>query len=381
MCESENADNQLFQSVEKLLKHFFHDSETVDIAQIFRGFRPLVLHHAGGWINSGLSFKDRCREILSEIFLILTLEFDPSKAANTGSAFSYLSLRLRRMTRPKGSRDIPFGLAGDLPDKGRLNFTPMRMEMVSDMVRCIRRCLVQERHEQIRLLEFIFIHINPELAWISRLIASKSGENVRKRLESDKKRHQRFNRLLRSAFDGIVTGDWREIRDWSRGERSHLAWKIVSFSPAERCALASNALELLETWRDETEIASFSMHDKFSAVQHAIGGFSKLYQTSWIPDKFYEEAAPYGDAIDEDLLAELLLPSGCVAGSIELHENLGKYASTKDISQKERACDECAGCDEVESGDFEEALLDFLRWASLYTNQEAGKIMKRGDSR
>ncbi|MFZ2959204.1 MAG: hypothetical protein WA705_20145 [Candidatus Ozemobacteraceae bacterium] len=212
-----------------------------------------VIGHARAWKTSGLAFADRCREILTEMFLILREDIKPGRLCHNFGLLAYLSLRLRRLTRPYRGKSIPFGLSEDLPDVGRLSFTSERLYLVDELVETVRKALAIESHELTQRFEFLFLHVAPDVAGVSRLLAQRDAEDAARRVEADKKRHQAFNRSLRARFEELKRGDWQDISDWSSGERSHLAWRIISFSPIEAAEMGETVYHGLETWRDAAE--------------------------------------------------------------------------------------------------------------------------------
>ncbi len=213
--------------------------------------REFVLVQAAAWRQAGMALQDRCREILSEMFLLLMEEVDGGRLPRPDSLLAYLALRLRRLTRPKSGRVTAFGLEPDLPEVGRCELTPFRRDLMREIVRAVRLALIGEAREDTRTLEFLFIHVRPELAWASRQLARREGKDPEARQESDKKRHQAFHRGIRERFDDLRSGDWREVAGWSAGERSHLAWSIIDLAAEEARHLGESAYQALESWRDD----------------------------------------------------------------------------------------------------------------------------------
>lgn len=303
---------------------------------LLTAFGPFVMDQARFWQRSCLSFTDRCREILTELFLILIEDIRVEKVNRPESVLSYLNLRLRRLTRPASSRAIPFGLADDLPDSGRCGFTPLRLEIVRELAGCTRSALVNDPHEATRLLEFLFIHIAPDLASASRFLALATGAQAESRIEADKKRHQAFTRQLRSRFESMESGDWRDVSNWSGGERSHLAWRLISFTRHERSLMGEPLAIALEEWRDDRQPYR---HEEARAalVAPAIGSLTGLYppRAGTSLHAAGEASAAYGDATDLDPLLILLIPSRPFSvGStgfrpVHLRQEAGSYAVEK----------------------------------------------------
>lgn len=297
--------------------------------------RSFIAGVARNWHSSGLSFADRCSELLSEVFLILTQDVRPDKVSHPNSLLAFLSLRLRRLTKcvsGRLQRSVPVGLVDDLPEVGRCNFTILRLELVDALVRCVRTALVTDTNAHTRLLEALFLHIRPELVWASRTLAKYNEEKIPVRYEADKKRHQQFTRRLRTAFDSIDCADWREIADWSSGERSHLAWRIISLSPSEEEPLTQQQLQTLTQWRD-VDVSGDEQSPKalVDSVASLIAAFRGRYSAPRCAavSMAKEEAAAYGaDAVEEDPLALLLQPIVSLRSSEaahEWHETPGEY--------------------------------------------------------
>lgn len=303
---------------------------------LLNAFGPFVMDQARFWQRSCLTFTDRCREILTELFLILIEDIRVEKVNRPESVLSYLNLRLRRLTRPAPSRATPFGLADDLPDSGRCDFTPLRLEIVRELTGCTRSALVNDLHEATRLLEFLFIHIAPDLASASRFLAVATGTQAESRIEADKKRHQAFTRQLRSRFESMKSGDWRDVSNWSGGERSHLAWRLISFARHERSAMGEPLATAVEEWRDDWQPYRYE-ETRAALVTPAIGSLAGLYppRAGTGPHAAGEAAAAYGEAVDLDPLLLLLVPnrpfSVGTAGyrPVNLRQEAGSYAVEK----------------------------------------------------
>ncbi len=316
---------------------------------LLSAFGPFVMDQARFWQRSCLTFTDRCREILTELFLILMEDIRVEKVNRPESVLSYLNLRLRRLTRPTPSRAAPFGLADDLPDSGRCGFTPLRLEIVRELTECTRSALVNDPHEATRLLEFLFIHIAPDLASASRFLAVAAGAQAESRIEADKKRHQAFTRQLRSRFESMKIGDWRDVSNWSGGERSHLAWRLISFNRSERSEMGEPLAAAVEEWRDDRQPYRHE-ETRAALVAPAIGSLAGLYpsRNDVGTQAVCEAAATYGEAADTDPLLILLTPSrpfsvGTIGyRPVNLRQEAGAYRVEKpslgvDAETEERA--------------------------------------------
>ncbi|MBF0546766.1 MAG: hypothetical protein HQM08_20130 [Candidatus Riflebacteria bacterium] len=266
--------------------------------------KELVLGFARSWKAQGMTMLEKTREIWCEIFLILIEEIDLSRINHVGGLASYLSLRLRRLTRPKESKAVPFGLSEDLPDTGRLHVTPLRLDTVKKLVNCVRCNLAGNAQGRTGLLEFAFLHVSPELRKVSNFLATLSGDDPLKLLESDKKRHQAFNHSLRRIFNDQVGEDWREVSDWSFGERSHLAWSIIEFSIPEKFEFGSEMASFFDQWRDSADPFQKSNSVYLENIQKALHSLERLY-----PKRTFlamEEAVEYGSGIQSDIIESLI---------------------------------------------------------------------------
>ncbi|MBF0503128.1 MAG: hypothetical protein HQM09_23580 [Candidatus Riflebacteria bacterium] len=356
------------------LEKFIAQPDASAVGLLLGAASTFVIKHACSWQRSGLTFADRCREILSEMFLILREHVDTSRTAHPKGVLAYLTLRLRRLTRPHASKAVPFGLSEDLPDIGRIAFTPGRLQLVDELVSSVRTALATDDREVVRQLEFLFLHISPDLAGASRFLARSAGDDPDRRLEADKKRHQAFNRTLRVRFDDLVSGDWRDTTDWSGGERSHLAWRIISFSATEAGELGEIAHRSLEAWRDVSEpfmnedIVTDNLPDRFSKLKLVDMGLTCLqrqYAPVCAPDKrgsnirtqipvptielpeikqslpiapkqyaLAEEAVSYGPTPEEDILMMLVAPTHSLVNSdtFKINDSEADWHSTPGIN-------------------------------------------------
>jgi len=356
------------------LARFLDDPGRETIEQFLANSKEFILVQAKRWRNAGLPFVDRCREIMSELFLILMEDVIAGKAVKPVSLLAYLALRLRRLTRPKSGKAVPFGLDTDLPETGRCSFTPFRVELVMEIVGSVRHALVCESHPETRSVEFLFLHVRPELNWASRLLSKAASLSPDTRLETDKKRHQAFNRALRSRFEGIRCGDWRDIASWSAGERSHLAWSIIELSTTETARLDQSALEALEKWREDPEQASAEPETVAVMLPRYLKVLSEIHHAPAFA--VGEPASSYGSmAPDEDVL-EMLFRMASPSPS-----NLKHVSSLVPIASKPG---EPSTADDENSA-FSLALAEVLDWSgSLWSQSQirkAGQTPRRSSSR
>ncbi|MBI3038837.1 hypothetical protein HYY75_07290, partial [bacterium] len=299
----------LEERFQQAISDFLGAFDDLSFQTLIDELRDFIISRARSWKNSGTDFSQRCREIISEIFLIFREEFNPEKSTTPRSVLAYLSLRLRRLTRPKGNQPIPLGLSPELPDVGRFEFNSFRLEFIEQLVLCVRQEIANPSYPDTGLLEFLFIKVSPNLAGSSRFLAQQFQENVQKRIEADKKRHQAFNERLRKRFEKISFGDWTEVSSWPTGQRSHLAWRIIIPSPSEIEDFGSHAGEMLSNWRDQIDPFSEPNFPNFFLVQKGVEVLSKLYGRNLV--NLSEEAAPYEEFTPgiSDTILKMLEPT------------------------------------------------------------------------
>ena len=295
------------QTLAQIVSAFIERPDSEKATQIISECRPFICKQAWLWQNPQMSIFERIREIMAEMFLILLEDFRPEQVRDSYSVLSYLQLKLRRLTRPWREKSFAFGLTGDMQDLGRYRFSPFRLQLTDEIVAAVRKTLASQKENQAGVLEFLFIHIFPEIAWASRSVAQRLGEDANARHEADRKRHRSFNSKLRGEFNQLESGDWREVADWSSGERSYLANRIIDFVPADFSCPLEPELQTLAQWRNsfnKSDIANLEEMNAASLVFRAL-------QTNWSrkEQEFHmaEEPAVYGE--DQDILALLICPA------------------------------------------------------------------------
>lgn len=298
-------------------------------AQLIAGCRPFVIKQAYSWQNTGMNMFERIREVMAEMFLILLEDVRPEQSKDDISLLSYLGLKLRRLTRPRRHKAFAFGLGNDMEDLGRYNFSPLRLQLTAEIVAAIRKTLAAQHERQTGLLEMLFIHLYPEITWASHNLARFFAEDAETRHAADRKRHLVFNQKLRQAFNQLPSADWREIRDWSSGERSYLAGRIIDFVPAELNSHLDDELQLFEKWRQR-----FDKHAPVAQEQmQATTAIFRALQNSWGLGEDHEErlvaedACTYGE--EPDLLGLLLAR----AKDNEVRESASTYDLPPDLQQ------------------------------------------------
>ncbi len=284
---------------------------------------------ASRWRDANLTRVDKIRELASEMLLILLEDFNSARVLHPRSILAFIHHRLKRLTRPARSRETAFGLNDSLPEIGRSGFTSMRLEFAEEIFRMVRGYLTGYHDESASQLAFLFVHVFPEVPWASRLLAEKDGSDATRRLEADKKRMAAFNQNLRVQFRSLQHGDWREVSEWSAGERSHLAWRIISISPAEIGPETEAALTELNAWRERIDRRQAQSQHELAA---ALRVFADLRdgKTAQSPMQMAaEDAAPWGDT--PDILLQLI---GGPRESLVLEQETEEWESREPASER-----------------------------------------------
>ncbi len=293
--------------VEEALQKFLAQPGPETAFALILNCRGYLNNIAASWRELSLSREEKIRELASEMLLVLLEDFNAGRALHPRSVLAYVHQKLRRLTRPYHTRETAFGLAGDLPEVGRTGFTPLRLAFADEIFTTVRNCLAGYPDANTAQLAFLFVHVFPEIPWASRLLADYENVDPVRRLEADKKRMLSFNQSLRIRFRDLKNGDWREITEWSGGERSHLAWRIIGISPAEVEPETETELQCLDTWRESIDRRQPQSQQNLLA---ALQVFSSLRRRRSVTDDSEqqmlaaEEAAPWGDT--PDLLLQLI---------------------------------------------------------------------------
>lgn len=283
----------------------FSQRPTADAAfTLIKSCRDFIYRQALRWREPALSLADKMREIMSEMLLILLEDFEPGKANHPNSVFSYLQTKIMRLTRPYRKRSIVLVEDCDLLERGRCNFTADRQQFAEEIFVTLRRFLLGHADLAVAQLEFLFVHIYPEIRWISRLLAQKNGIDENTQIEADKKRHQTFNRNLRAAFERMQNGELRELVDWSSGERSHLAWRIINIAPAEIDENLEAERQSLADWRENIDRRQPQALQHLELAGKVLKSMKNIRKDLKMSFCAAEEAAPYGD--EPDILLQLV---------------------------------------------------------------------------
>ncbi len=229
---------------------------------------------ASKWRQPDMTRKDKINEIITEMYLILIEDFSSGKAISCQSAFAYLDSKLRRLVNP-AKKHLFSSLTDVSPTLLSSNnqFTIDKVNMIEEIVRIIRKNVLEDSVNNHGLVPFLFIHIYPKIHWISSILAERENVSAESRYEADAKRLNRFNNQLRNQFNKLTNGDWREILNWSLTERRHLAWKIISISPKEIELNAADDLNMVYNWRDNFDIHA---HQDISMLDSALNVYNSM---------------------------------------------------------------------------------------------------------
>lgn len=271
---------------------------------VINSLKGMIINLAASWQLKGVSQADKMREIMSEMLLILLEDFSPERVSNSSSIASYLKMKLKRLTHPGAQRETPFGGAFDMGELGRCNFSGLRLQLAEEICATVRRCLLGYSDPATCLLEFLFIHIYPEINWASRLIAQKNGIDEATAVSADKKRHARFNNILRTELQDLNSGELHDLSEWSGGERSHLAWKIIGITLKEIDADQADNLATIDGWRETIDRRQPQPVHMLAAAENLLSSMKQQFKQQHFNLLAAEEAEPYGET--PDILLQLI---------------------------------------------------------------------------
>lgn len=283
----------------------FSRKATADSAfRLITSCRDFICRQAMRWREPALTLSDKMREIMSEMLLILLEDFDPARISHPNSVLAYLQAKIMRLTRPEHKRRLVFLENFDEIASGRCNYSSERLRLAEEVFLILRSMLLGWHDYETARLEFLFIHVYPEIRWISRLTAEHNGEDENARIESDKKRHQSFNRNLRNELAKMQNGDFSEIMSWSSGERSHLAWRLINIAPVETGNEFDDERQKLAEWRDSIDRRQPQPRQNLINAEKLLAGMKNTRKNLIKTTFAAEEAAPYGE--EPDTLLQLL---------------------------------------------------------------------------
>lgn len=291
--------------------------------QLIQECKKMIFSQAVKWCDQNLSLEEKIREIVSEMLLILLEDFDSKKATHPNAIFRYLSEKIKRLTIKRKSRMVFVDDFSSI-ETGRYNFSALKLQLADEIVSNLRHFLLTYPDPKVVDLEFLFIHIYPEVRWISRLLAENNKIEEEKQIEADKKRHIRFNKGLRTVFKNLQNGDFSEISDWSNGERSHLAWRIISIAPFEVSDEVEKQRQELEDWREIINRREAQLPDRLNIARKVLENMKQFRKYEALPSQIHimaEETAPYGE--EQDLLFTLI---GCLDNSDHISERESEWA-------------------------------------------------------
>jgi hypothetical protein len=339
------------KGLEQAINKFITDTNPATAMAVIQSCEGFVVKHAMSWKNPTLSPAEKIREVMAEMFLILLEDFRADLSKGAFSVLSYLGLKLRRLVRPEPIKVMAFADMSDLTDTGRYNFSQAKMSLTNEIVTAVRCALAQQKMQTSGMLEFLFIHIYPEVSWASRLLAETYQEDRQQRHAADRKRHVKFNQVLRQYFNGLKSGSWHEIREWSSGERSHLAWRIIDLSVAQTDSELLEELNIVAQWRDNFTRQKCVIDNGVAAAQKLFLSLKNRYMPVEEPAKAAaEEAQAY--MADFDLIGSLL----AIVSSNNQVADAAKNYEAPEIKQDESIV---AG---VFSQDFKQAADEINQW-------------------
>lgn len=289
---------------ETMLAAFMADPGPETAFALIAACRSYIVNAAGSWREPNLSREDKIRELMSEILLILLEDFNGSRAVHPRSGLAFIHKKLKRLTMPARRKEILISGDDGLAELGRVNFSPLRLELVEEIFQAVRRCLLGCHDEKVAQLSFLFVHVFPEVAWASRLLAQREGADQQTRFEADKKRLARFNHHLKLEFKTLRNGDWQEVTTWSRGERSHLAWRIISIAPGEIEPGTETDLSRLDAWREHIDRRQPQSQEDLERALNVYSAMRRRFGQSGPSFVAAEEAEIWGDP--PDILTRLI---------------------------------------------------------------------------
>lgn len=279
--------------------------------EMINAAKPFIISQAKSWGCKNISFAEKIREIMAEIFLILMEDFKADKALSKYSVLNYIKLRIKRLTHPTLSKTILVAEGQELKSNiGRAEFDPEMVYISREIFTVMRNTLFSLSDERHLLTEFLFVHIHPELAWTSRLLAKKYGLDSKTCVEADKKRHQKFNQRLRQNFDKKLKSDWKKVHHWPQGARHHLAFKIMDISFSEVPENLNSELNTLYEWKSKLRKMEEQSVQRLQSALIVCKSMQKKY--SLFAQELEEESEIYFTVgKQQDFLISLLQGSDC----------------------------------------------------------------------
>lgn len=252
--------------------------------------------------HARMSRKDKYMELLTEMYLVLLEDFSSGKAVSCRAALSYLDCKLKRVVKPYRNKYCDF--YGDFSavdniiahSLGPYDFE--KVELIEEIVKIIRNVIFCDFARNDNFFVFLFVHVFPNINWISKILAERNNIPFETRYAADRKRLLRFNEILRKRFSEMKSGNWRDVLDWSHFERSFLAWKIINISPIEVDSSVTEFLPVIDSWREDfnpkesQELEKIAMAEKiFTSMQTRFGMPKESLMAA-------EEAEPWGEPPD-----------------------------------------------------------------------------------
>jgi hypothetical protein len=289
---------------EQCLDAFLKEQNPVTAYNFVLSCRDYIINICKTWREPNLTDKDKIRELICEVFLILLENFKASKVTRRESLLTYIHYRLKQVVKARGRDLLSFEKALTVADNGgRYSFTTEKLAITKSVYGCLRRALLTEQDEDCAFLVFLFVHIYPQSFWASRQLIEGNVELNVTLIERYRKKLQRFNLRLRRSIELNADFDWKEIFTWSRGERSHLAWKLICVSPNEVELGLHRELDVINRWREgarRDELASFEQKQAAKQILSSMRNiWAKSSEKSNVSDLMVsEEQAEWGTPRD-----------------------------------------------------------------------------------
>ncbi|NLM16312.1 MAG: hypothetical protein GX221_01155 [Candidatus Riflebacteria bacterium] len=241
-------------------------SKAFDFVKTLQGY---IASKAAKWQAVDMAFQDKVKEIITEILLILLEDFTAKKAPSVDAAFVYIDKKLRRLVMPYKRKEIlipAFDESLSCQSSPSPLFTYARLNSVEKIKKSARINLCSLGKLEQSLPVFLFLHVYPDIASISRIIALGEETDPSMAFERDRKRVYRFNKALRDDLQKRENIFSYDLQEWSLPERRHLAWRIIDIAPTELAFSETvlQSLAVLYDWRDS--FPEIEVKDKAAAL-------------------------------------------------------------------------------------------------------------------
>lgn len=371
---SSNSKFELLQH----LSYFYKSPSSNGLLQIINDLKPYITKFALNWKNSKLNLYDKISEVITEIYFVLVEDIDINKINNPESFINYLSLRLKRLTSSSTVISKTLSFPNENLKYNIATFTPFVVDLTKEIAKTTRLELyLLEKNFDTKILEFLFIHIYPEVKWVTKILYTTNQENNSKNFsnmyELYKKRHQSFHKKLRSKLQNIAFYDISEIHNWKPSEKRYLAWNIIDFSFQEIKIIGTDIYSELCKFREQPQLVEKSptscIDIAYSIVSKLSSNAIKLYDKDpktiyYVSDNdsFYSDFTFQATESFNDIFYFLFTSHyKATATSSEscIYDNQDNYSSTK-LAENQN---EKEYIDEI----FEKCLNDFMNSSKYFT--------------